>query len=117
DDARFVEADRELARHFAELVVAETDVDKRRSMAECSICLTPVADTGEVVRFFAEDDMWTPESAVRLLELRKFVGAVPELERLAREGVPNGSSSAIRHLVNCSDTASQESVGRLRREL
>ena len=117
DDPRYVESDRQLARHFAELALAESDVDTRRQFAECSICLTPVADTAEVVRFFVEDDMWTPALAVRLIELRGYGECVAELEQLAREGRPNGDSTAMRCLTRLNTQPAAEALGRLQAEL
>ncbi len=57
--------------------------------------------------------MWTPESAVALLEVRSFHQAVPELERLAMQGSPNGDGAAIRALVRFNTPEARQALGRL----
>jgi hypothetical protein len=117
DDARYMEEDRKLVSAFRYSYANESDPDLRRLYAHCAICLTPRADTGDVVSFFTDQDMWTPEAAVRLLELRRFNSAVDELERLARDGFPNGDSGAMGCLVRMNTNAAREAIKNLEREL
>src|SRR5579883_713268 len=91
--------------------------DLRRLYALCAMALTPVADTGDVISFFDDDDMWTPEAAVRLLELRHYKRGIESLERLVREGGPNGDAAAIRHLVRLQTDESVQTLARLRKDL
>lgn len=117
DNQRFVDADRAHARAFAEMHSQQSDADMRRLYAQCAICLTPVADTGTIVPFLREDDMWTPELAIQLFELRRFGGALDEVDRLAREGGPNGDSAAMRLLVRLRSDQTRAIISRLQREL
>jgi hypothetical protein len=57
--------------------------------------------------------MWIPEAAVKLIDLRRFTGAVPELERLAAEGKPNGDSAAMRCLIRMGTREARGAVQRL----
>lgn len=57
--------------------------------------------------------MWTPEKAVLLLEIRRYLAAVPSLERLAREGSANGNGAAIRALVRFGTPEAREAIARL----
>jgi hypothetical protein len=117
DDPLFVNHDRELVTEFRTLHQREGNDDVRRLYAKCAICLTPVQDTNDVLSFLNDQDMWTPESAIRLLELREFEGGVDELARLAREGYPNGDSAAMRLLVRMDTDSSRRSVADLSRDL
>lgn len=117
DDPLWIARDRELANALSHLYQAESDEDKRRLYAMSSICLTPVVDTKAVLSFFHDDDMWTPEAAVKLLEFRRVREGVEELEQLAQEGYPNGDSAAMRCLVRMNSNASQNSVTRLKAKL
>lgn len=109
--------DRELSNQFYQRYLVEPDEDVRRLFAFCSICLTPVEDTQEATRFFTDSDMWTPEAAVRLMELRRWCEAVPQLETLAREGQPNGDSAAMRLLARLNTNESRQAVAHLKRTL
>jgi hypothetical protein len=91
------------------------DEDQRRAWANAALCLLPVADTHLAVELLRDSDMWTPESAVRLLELRGHLAAIPELERLAIEGTPNGDSAAIRALVRLDTVAARQALERVAR--
>ena len=117
DDPVHVETDRQLALFFFERYASEADDDLRRVYAMSSMCLTPVADTHSLIRFLGDDDMWTPEAAIRLLELRRFDGAVSELEQLALNGHGNGDSAAMRLLVRQSTNASRAALKRLKTTL
>lgn len=117
DDPQYMEIDREHARAFADMHVNEADENRRRLYAMSSICLTPVADTDSVVPFLREFDMCTPEAAVLLMELRRFGGALEEVERLARDGIPNGDSAAMRLLVRLGSNASRNAIARLQRQI
>ncbi len=72
------ESDAQLAAHFKELYNAEQDEDRKRHFAYCSICLTPVERTGGVLTFLESADMWIPEAAIRLMEVRRYEGAIIE---------------------------------------
>ena len=117
DDPEYLNADRKLVASFRGLYEQEHDEDLRRLYALCAIALTPVANTGDVISFFDDDDMWTPEAAVRLLELRHYRSGIESLERLVREGGPNGESAAIRHLVRMQTDESGQTLARLRNDL
>ena len=117
DDPQHVDTDRMHARTLAEMYSHEADEDRRRVLSMSSICLTPVADTGSIAPFLREPDMWTPETAVLLMELRRFGGASEEVERLAREGSPNGDSAAMRLLVRLGNSASNAAIARLQGQL
>jgi hypothetical protein len=108
------ESDRELSSLFLQRYRETDDDDLRRLFAFCSICLTPVEDTEKVTLYFADPDMWTPEAAVRLLELRHWRGAVDKLETLAREGKVNGDTAAMRMLVRMSTNQSRQAIARLK---
>ena len=83
----------------------------------CAICLTPVADTRDVLSFLDDMDMWTPESAIGLLELRHYREGVEQLEKLAMLGTPNGDSAAMRLLVRMGTNQSKQAISRLQRNL
>ena len=117
DDPSHVDGDRRLAESFHRRYLAEGNRDWRRFYATCAVCLTPVADTERVLPMLAEDDMWLPESAVRLLELRRYAGGIDELERLAREGRHNGQLAALRHLVGLDTDDARGAIARLERSL
>lgn len=112
-----LEGDRELALLFRKRYKEEADEGMRRLYAFCAICLTPVDDTGEVMSFCEDPDMWIPEAAVRLLELRRWRDGVEQLERLAREGKPNGDAAALRLLVRMNTNQSQQAIDRLKQTL
>lgn len=117
DDPANDETDRALARSFRELFEGEANPDLRRLYAMCAICLTPVSDTASVVQFLSDKDMWTPEAAVVLMEIRRFGNRVEDLERLAREGTPNGDSAAMRLLVRSGTEPSKAAIARLEKDL
>jgi hypothetical protein len=100
---------------FRQLYGNEPDGDLRRLYAFCSICLTPVESTADVLSFLEDKDMWTPEAAVRLLEVRRYREGVQQLERLAREGGPNGDSAAMRLLVRMNTNQSRLAIANLKR--
>lgn len=85
----------------------------RRAWASAALCLLPVADTHLALELLNDADMWTPESAVALLEVRNYRAAVAELERLAREGSANGDGAAIRALVRLGTPEAQNALQRL----
>jgi hypothetical protein len=114
DEPQHVGHDRELVAEFRRLYASEQDDDLRRLYAMCAICLTPVADTQDVLSFLDDKDMWTPEAAVELLELRYCNDGVDRLEKLARDGTPNGDSAAMRLLVRMGTKNSGRAVERLR---
>lgn len=114
DDPALIDADRRLCKAVRELHGQATDDDLRRLYAMSAIVLTPVADTATVLDFLNEDDMWTPESAIRLLELRQYRGAVEPVERLARDGFTNGDSAAMRLLVRMRTHESEAALARLK---
>ena len=114
DDPRYMASDRSLATAFREEYLNGNDVEKRRLSAMCAICLTPVADTSLVLEFLRDRDMWIPETAVSLLELRNFREGIPYLEALARDGTANGDSAAMRLLVRIGTRPSQMAISRLK---
>ena len=116
-DAANAEADRQLATYFRERYQEEEDADQKRLFAFCSICLTPAEATGDVLPFLEIQDMWIPEAAVRLLELRGYSDGIMELEKLAREGRTNGDSAAMRQLVRLGTEPAKQAVARLKRTL
>ena len=113
DDPAHVESDRRLARLFRERHAAEGDETLRRFYAECAICLTPAGDTASLLPFLSEDDMWVPESAIRLLELRRYVAGIEHVERVARGGKMNGYMAAIRMLVRLRTPEAESALRRL----
>jgi hypothetical protein len=116
-DSATVRSDRELASLFRRQYSDDTDVDLRRLRAFCSICLTPFEDTKEVLAFLNDVDMWTSEAAIRLLEVRRWRGEVDQIERLAREGRPNGDGAAMRLLARMNTNHSRQAVTRLKQTL
>lgn len=116
-NAANVEGDRRLASEFREEYQQEAEDDLKRLYAHCAICLTPVEDTREVLNYLNDADMWTPETAVRLLELRHWDGPVGPIERLAREGRPNGDSAAMRLLARMHTDDSRAAIVRLKQTL
>jgi hypothetical protein len=115
DNPKYLVADRELVSEFRRLYENEADDDARRLYAMCAMCLTPVSDTAQVLSFLNDPDMWTPESAVRILEIRRFKEGVEQLEKLAQDGIPNGDSAAMRQLIRMGTIRSREAVSRLKR--
>ncbi len=113
NDPRHLASDRQLVAAFRELHRYELDADLRRLYAMCAIGLTPIEDTNSVVAFFADQDMWICESAVTLLEVRRFHSAIDELERLAQEGTMNAASAAMRLLVRMRTNPSRQALARL----
>jgi hypothetical protein len=75
--------------------------------------LLPAPDTALAVELLQDPDMWTPEKAVVLLELRGYERAVPELEQLARGGHPNGDSAALRALARLQSPGAAAALERL----
>jgi hypothetical protein len=106
--------DRQLSLMFREQYEQATDRWMRRFCAFCSICLTPFRNSDDVTSFFQDEDMWIPEAAVRLLELREWKGGVNALETLARDGRPNGDAAAIRALARMNTEDSKQALARLR---
>jgi hypothetical protein len=117
DDPGYLDRDRKLVTTFRALYEQERDEGLRRLYALCAICLTPVADTGAVISFFADDDLCTPEAAVRLLEVRGYRGGTEELEKLAREGGHNGHMAALRQLIRLQTDEADQALSRLRKDL
>jgi len=113
DDPTTTLRDKELADCFRRSWAVECDDDRKSYFAALSMALTPVADTASVLEFLSDDDMFTPELAVNLLELRQYVDAVPALEKLAANGSPNGDSAAIRLLVCMKTPSANEELRRL----
>jgi hypothetical protein len=111
------ESDRKAATYFGALHREEKDADLKRLYAFCSICLTPVEDTGNVLPFLGNRDFWISEAAVRLLELRGYDGGISELEALAREGQSNGASAAVRQLVRLNTEPATQAIVRLKQVL
>jgi hypothetical protein len=91
--------------------------DLRRSWARAAMCLLPVADMHLALDLLSDPDMWTPEEAVNLFELRGFRAAVPALEKLALSGRPNGDGAAMRALVRFGTPEAKAAVARLERSL
>jgi hypothetical protein len=116
-DAAHLESDRQLASLFRQRYAEEADEELRRLYAQCAICLTPVEDTAQVLTFLQDPDMWTPEAAIRLLEVRGWREGIEEIERLARDGRPNGDGAALRLLVRMNTDQSRDAIARLRRVL
>jgi hypothetical protein len=117
DDPDHVARDRAIARSMTELYEktnAEDDEDLRRLYASCAMCLTPVRDVDALRVFLRDDDMWTPETAVRLLEFRNYRGPVDAIERLARDGCANGDSAAMRLLVRMQTPDADAAIERLK---
>ena len=117
DDPQTIDADRRLAQTFGGQYRAEQNPDMKRLLASSAMCLTPVADTAAAIEYLADPDMWTPEQAVRLLEIRGYDGAVNELETLARNGSMNGNSASMRMLVRMNTDESRRAIDRLRKDL
>src|SRR5262249_8287069 len=92
----------------------ETDEDARRLWAQIILCLTPVADTASILDLLEEDDMWTPEAAVRLLEIRGYQQAIPQLDTRAATGRPNGSGAPSRAMVRLATPEALAALARLR---
>jgi hypothetical protein len=111
------ELDQKLALYFREQHRNESDEAMRRLYAFCSICLTPFEHTSEVIPFLEDQDMWVPEAAVRLLEIRQWDAGTEQLEKLAREGRPNGDYAAMRLLARMKTDDSQQAIARLNRYL
>jgi hypothetical protein len=111
------ESDMQLALLFREQYRIESGEDMRRLYALCSICLIPVENTAEIAPFLEDPDMWVPEAAVRLFELRGWKGPTEQLEKLAREGHPNGDTAAMRLLVRMNTDESRSAIARLRQSL
>jgi len=116
-DSENLEKDRELCSRFRQVYKDEVQKDMRRLFGFCSICLTPVEDTKKVMAFFEEVDMWTPEAAVRLLEVRRWRGEVEEIERLASNGSPNGDGAAMRLLARMNTDQSRRAITLLKQKL
>ena len=95
----------------------EADAELAQLFAMCGICLTPFEKTSEASVFLDVDDMWIPAAAVRLLAIRRWRGGVEQLERLARDGHPNGDGAAIGLLARMNTNESRNAVTRLRRTL
>ncbi|HEY3445125.1 MAG TPA: SMI1/KNR4 family protein [Myxococcales bacterium] len=111
------ESDRVLALQLLDRYRREEDEDKKRTWALCSLCLLPVGDTSLALELLSDPDMWTPEKAVILLEMRGCSAAVPQLEMLARDGGPNGDSAAMRALARLHTPEAEAAVARLERKL
>jgi hypothetical protein len=122
DDPEHVARDRAIARSLAEMYgkCDAGDVeqeDLRRLYACCAMALTPARDVESLNVFLRDDDMWTPETAVRLLDFRDYRGPVEELERLAREGHANGDLAAMRLLARMRTPESDAAIERMERAL
>jgi hypothetical protein len=116
-DGAQAEQDWLLAELFIKQRQDEVDKELSRLFAICAICLTPFEKTSEVFVFFDADDMWIPEAAVRLLEVRRWREGVEQLERLAHDGYPNGDRAAMRLLSRMNTNQSRQAIMRLRQSL
>lgn len=117
DDPVHLAGDRRLAKTFLELYYDATDDDERRFNAFCSIRLTPAADTAQLARFLTDEDMWTPEEALHVMEMRRFDGMIGEVERIAREEGPNGDAAAMRLLASLRTPEAEQALQRLQQVL
>lgn len=117
DDPTHVAADRHLCELFRRMYMAEKNEDRRRFFAYCCICLTPVADTEHVLSFLKDPDFWTPEAAIRLLEVRHWQGSIEPIEELARDGTINGDGAAMQLLVRMNNGESRKAIKRLKEVL
>jgi hypothetical protein len=121
DNPEHVARERALARLLTELYHKCGDEveqeDLKRLYASCAMALTPARDVESLDVFLRDPDMWTPETAVRLLEFRKYAGPVEPIERLAREGQANGDSAAMRLLARMRTAQSEAAVERLHHDL
>ena len=111
------EPDLRLALHFREQYNHESREAMRWLCAVCSICLTPFGNTADVTAFLEDRDTWIPEAAVRLLEIRNWKAGTEQLEKLAREGRPNGDSAAMRLLARMKTADAYQSIARLKGHL
>jgi hypothetical protein len=108
-DAAHTESDRQLAAYFRDRYQEEQGDDLKRHFAFCSICLTPPEHTPDVLVFFGDKDMWTPEAAVRLLELRRFEGDSAAMRQLARLGT-GAANDAIARLKQSLEGQKRQSL-------
>ncbi len=106
-----------LAKLFEQLYSGEQDVRLRRLFAFCSICLTPFGNTADIFPFMDDEDMWIAESAVRLVDVRRYSGAVERLETLAHQGGHNSSMAALNCLCRLNTNESREALRRLQNTL
>jgi hypothetical protein len=106
-------ADSALARAFTAQYEQEPDRDRRRFYGRCAMTLTPPSETASLARFLADDDMWTPATAVLIMRRRGFEGAVPALEALVRGRRPNGASAAADGLAAFTSPAAHAALARL----
>jgi hypothetical protein len=111
------EEDLRLATHFKDLFKTEQDTRQRCLYAFCSICLTPFEGTGELVSFLGDEDMYVAESAIRLMDLRRYPDAVEILEKLAMRSRINSGHAAMMCLVRLNTSESKEAIARLLRNL
>jgi hypothetical protein len=81
------------------------------------MALTPARDVDSLDVFLRDPDMWTPETAVRLLEFRGYAGPIEPIERLAREGQANGDAAAMRLLARMRTSESEAAAENLRHDL
>ncbi len=95
----------------------DPDEELSRRFAMCGICLIPFERTGEAIIFPGADDMWIPEAAVRLIEIRRWHGNVEQIQRLVCDGRPNGESAAMRLLERMNTNESRKAIARLQRKL
>lgn len=116
-NAATVPDDRALSAHFRQQYINEKNADLRRLFAFCAISLTPTEDTNAVTEFLKDADIWTPEAAVRLLEVRNYKGDVTSLMQLAQHGRPNGDSAAMRLLARMETNESRQALAQLRQTL
>jgi hypothetical protein len=109
-------ADLALSEEYAARVAAESDPEKRRSLAFAAMQLLPPSEAHRLLGWLRSDDMWIQERACELLGRRRLVEAIPALAEIARNGMHNGRVAALTALREFGAPAA-EVVARLRKEL
>ena len=118
DDPIYVASDKKLREQCVEMADKCDDDENVRMLYVMSIiALTPVTETERLTDFFEVEDIWIPEAAVRLMDMREYYDAIPAVEKLAKESDGNAVSAATRMLVRADNEKAKAAVERLKTSL
>lgn len=117
DDPMYVSSDIKLRQQCIEFADKCEDDGERVLYVMAMIALTPVAETESLSDFFEVEEEWIPESAIKLMDMREYYGALPAIEKIAKEGDGYAVSAALRMLVRAEGAGNEkakEAIERLK---
>ncbi len=97
-----------LAQRFLDHYRSSENSRERMHAAYAACSLLPLSETARAIELFEDPDMYIQGYAAELLGQRRWVRGVAALERLARSGISNGYSAALRALVDMDESSDAE---------